>query len=208
MNRTGYFIRPPARRAFASHYQYTGLNRLLSPPECDWIVAYAERCGMQAAAIGNPDQSRVDASYRCCAVTLLAQSQETWWLYERLTDRIQAVNDADYHFALSGLLEPLQILRYDAPDKPDAHAGHYDWHQDFGADYMACRKLSMTVQLSDPADYDGGRLVLLDPGPKEMNYVERGAGIVFPSWSPHCVTPLTRGRRYALVIWVHGEPFR
>jgi predicted 2-oxoglutarate/Fe(II)-dependent dioxygenase YbiX len=31
---------------------------------------------------------------------------------------------------------------------------------------------------------------------------------MFPSWTPHCVSNITRGTRYALVAWVHGTPFR
>lgn len=210
MNSLGFFISPQGRKGFASHYQYTGGNRMLSAPECDWLIDFGRKVGMQDAAIGNPAETRTDPTYRCAKVALVPGTRETDWLYERLTERIQWANDQDYHFTLAGLLEPLQLLRYDAPTSPDEEAGHYHWHQDFGADYMARRKLSITIQLSDPTEYDGCYLTIMDPGPRELRgvYTERGAGILFPSWAPHCVTPITRGRRYALVAWVHGEPFR
>lgn len=211
MNQIGYLQQPqPRARHMETHYQYTGANRMLSPPECQYLIGYALTLGFGSAAIGNPAHSRVDESYRCAQVAILPFASPIAWLYERLNDRTQAVNDGDYHFDLAGLLEPLQLIRYDAPLLPGDEAGHYDWHQDFGADYMSRRKLSICAQLSSPADYEGGRLTIMDPGPKPLGgiYLEQGAAVVFPSWMPHCVTPLTRGTRYSLVAWVHGSPFR
>lgn len=77
------------------------------------------------------------------------------------------------------------------------------------------RKLSVTVSLNDPNDYDGGNLKF-DFGPhadKERFYTcteirPRGSVIVFPSHLYHQVTPVTRGTRYSLVAWNLGKPFR
>ena len=76
------------------------------------------------------------------------------------------------------------------------------------------RKLSVTVSLSDPSDYDGGDLKFdLGPhAPKRFHTCEeirpRGSIIVFPSHIHHQVTPVTRGTRYSLVAWNLGRPFR
>jgi PKHD-type hydroxylase len=77
------------------------------------------------------------------------------------------------------------------------------------------RKLSLTLNLSDPNTYKGGNL-LFDFGEHSENVRyhecsnarEQGTGIVFPSFLPHCVTPLTEGKRYSLVLWTLGEPFK
>jgi PKHD-type hydroxylase len=76
------------------------------------------------------------------------------------------------------------------------------------------RKLSVTISLSDPKDYDGGNLKF-DLGPhREDRYHEcveirpRGSIIVFPSHVYHQVTPVTRGTRYSLVAWNLGYPFK
>lgn len=76
------------------------------------------------------------------------------------------------------------------------------------------RKLSVTVSLSDPKDYDGGNLNF-DLGPHRPDrYHEcteirpRGSIIVFPSYIYHQVTPVTRGTRYSLVAWNLGYPFK
>ena len=36
----------------------------------------------------------------------------------------------------------------------------------------------------------------------------QGSIIVFPSYTHHQVTPVTRGIRYSLVLWSLGKPFR
>jgi len=77
------------------------------------------------------------------------------------------------------------------------------------------RKLSMTINLNEPGEYDGGNLKF-DFGPhaagKRFHEVEeirpQGSIIVFPSYVYHQVTPITRGTRYSLVLWSLGKPFR
>ena len=76
------------------------------------------------------------------------------------------------------------------------------------------RKLSITINLNEPGEYDGGNLKF-DFGPhagKERFHecVEirpQGSIIVFPSYVYHQVTPVTRGTRYSLVLWSLGKPF-
>lgn len=77
------------------------------------------------------------------------------------------------------------------------------------------RKLSMTLNLSDENDYDGGNLKF-DLGPHAMNnrYHEcteirpKGSVIVFPSHVYHQVTPVTKGTRHSLVMWCWGRPYK
>jgi len=77
------------------------------------------------------------------------------------------------------------------------------------------RKLSITINLNEPGEYDGGNLKF-DFGPhasgKRFHEVEeirpQGSIIVFPSYVYHQVTPVTRGTRYSLVLWSLGQPFK
>ena len=77
------------------------------------------------------------------------------------------------------------------------------------------RKLSMTINLNSPNDYEGGNLNF-DFGPHNAatRYHEcveirpQGSIIVFPSYTHHQVTPVTRCIRYSLVLWSLGKPFR
>jgi PKHD-type hydroxylase len=77
------------------------------------------------------------------------------------------------------------------------------------------RKLSMTINLNQPGEYEGGNLKF-DFGPHAqgkrfhecIEIRPQGSIIVFPSYVYHQVTPVTRGTRYSLVLWSLGQPFK
>jgi PKHD-type hydroxylase len=76
------------------------------------------------------------------------------------------------------------------------------------------RKISVTINLSEENTYEGG-LLKFDFGPhssirfKECTEIKKqGSMIVFPSFQYHQVTPVTKGTRYSLVVWVLGRPFQ
>ena len=77
------------------------------------------------------------------------------------------------------------------------------------------RKLSMTINLNKPGEYEGGNLKF-DFGPHVTGkrYHEcteirpQGSIIIFPSFLYHQVTPVTSGTRYSLVLWTLGQPFK
>ena len=77
------------------------------------------------------------------------------------------------------------------------------------------RKISMTVNLTDPKNYAGGNLKFdlgAHAGKKRFKVCEeirpQGSIIIFPSFTYHCVTPCTRGTRYSLVLWSLGKPWQ
>lgn len=77
------------------------------------------------------------------------------------------------------------------------------------------RKISLTLNLNEPGDYDGGNLKF-DFGPHvdgeqyhECTEIRpQGSIVVFPGFVNHCVTPVTRGTRYSLVLWSLGKPWK
>jgi hypothetical protein len=76
------------------------------------------------------------------------------------------------------------------------------------------RKISMTVNLTKPENYSGGNLKFDFGSHVKKRFVvcneirPQGSIIVFPSFLYHCVTPVTRGTRYSLVLWSLGKPFK
>jgi PKHD-type hydroxylase len=71
------------------------------------------------------------------------------------------------------------------------------------------RKLSVVVQLSDPDEYEGGNLQIMDENGK--SYIApraRGTVIVFDSRSQHRVHKIKKGLRKSLVAWVIGPRWR
>lgn len=78
------------------------------------------------------------------------------------------------------------------------------------------RKISLTLNLNSPGEYEGGDLKFdfgmhTDEKARFHTCEEirpQGSLIVFPSFLKHCVTPVTKGTRYSLVLWTLGEPWK
>jgi PKHD-type hydroxylase len=71
------------------------------------------------------------------------------------------------------------------------------------------RKLSFVIQLSDPDDYEGGNLQLLDEaGNSYIAPRQRGAVILFDSRTQHRVLKVTSGLRRSLVGWTVGPRWK
>ena len=64
--------------------------------------------------------------------------------------------------------------------------------------------LSATLFLSDPADYDGGELVVEDTYGEHSAKPAAGDLILYPARSLHRVEPVTRGGRVACFFWVQS----
>ena len=118
--------------------------------------------------------------------------------------------------------EHIQFTVYHAPN------GHYTWHKDcYDRDqkcyiehkdiYSRQRKVSIVCNITDPSEYEGGQLEIVDPSmapdePEENRIIkvskDRGQVCIFPSFLFHRVTPITKGTRYSLVCWLRGPEFR
>ena len=113
------------------------------------------------------------------------------------------MNGMYWRYDINGFHEHLQYTVY------DGSGTHYDWHVDNNMlTDLPPRKLSMSVQLSDPDDYDGGGLEISDGQIVEATDARGSSVIVFPSYRVHRVTPVTEGVRRSLVVWANGPPFR
>jgi len=114
--------------------------------------------------------------------------------------------------------ESCQFTKYDTNQ-------FYEWHSDqnnipFNHPedknfHGKIRKLSVTVSLSNPDEYEGGNLEFdfrnNETGNNKKLCEEirpRGSIVVFPSFVFHRVTPVTKGIRYSLVMWNLGYPYQ
>jgi PKHD-type hydroxylase len=91
-----------------------------------------------------------------------------------------------------------------------ADGGHYGPHIDGalrpvdGTSQRIRTDLSITVMLSDPADYDGGELVIDDLLGGRAIKLPAGDAILYPANTIHQVTPVTRGERLAAFTWIQS----
>lgn len=100
----------------------------------------------------------------------------------------------------------MQFTEYDAE-----YQGQYKVHHDIDwtSDSPYQRKLSMVVQLSDPKEYEGGDLRFAEvENPTIEDLRKQGTVVVFPSYLQHAVTPVTKGKRHSLVLWLSGPRWK
>ena len=145
-----------------------------------------------------------DSEVRKSRIKWIPKTEQWEWLYHRLMDYIVEANENCWHFDLVSAPELIQYTEYHGDEE-----GHYAWHQDIGPDSASLRKVSVTVQLSDPSEYEGGDLQLWQGG-TSVQTCEKGAGVVFifPSYMMHRITEVTKGVRRSFVLWVGGEHYK
>ncbi len=178
------------------------VESFLSHEECKAIVEGGERRLVLAA--GKTEDQRT--TLRQSETGWLSSDDEHRWLFQRVTDCINEINRNWFGYHLIGF-EGIQFTKY---SHDEGKAGdHYGPHKDTRllAD-GTIRKLSFTVQLSDPDLYEGGDVVLYDSF-TDFAALSRSRGSIsfFPSYTIHEVTPVSRGLRYSLVGWACGPSF-
>lgn len=172
---------------------YLAVAQAFTPAECDAVVALAEGGGAAAPVFGDGGY-HVDRSQRDVPTSLHARDGANAWLFDRL-DGLFAQGAAAFALPVGPIAEPVQILRYDV-------GNHFrTWHSDAGRDAHDRRRISMSVELSERADYDGGELEIVPDRVGALRTLPRGSAQLFPSRALHRVTPVTRGRRWSLVAW-------
>lgn len=175
-----------------------------SPDELAQIEAYGDRLTADEATVASTSSDgEVRDDIRITRTAWLNPAPETKWIYDRMQRVIRTLNDRVYQFELSGFSENLQYTVYDGQE-----GGRYDWHVDQGRVLKTRRKLSISVQLSDPSLYEGCDLQFHAGNKIEVAPRDRGAVIAFPSYVLHRVTPCIKGTRKAVVAWTTGPQFR
>jgi PKHD-type hydroxylase len=171
---------------------------MLGAEDCQKIVAYGDSVLQQPATMTGPQA----AAAREGAVAFLPQTRETAAIYQLLRQQVSPINAEHFGFELTGFGESVQYARY------VAGKGHYDWHVDSGPGVTSLRKLSIILQLTDEAAYDGGDVEFQAAGPITRLPRKQGTFAVFSPFLLHRVTAVTRGERRSLVAWITGPPFR
>jgi len=81
---------------------------------------------------------------------------------------------------------------------------HYGTHMDNALMGEMRVDLSLTLFLSDPADYDGGELIIdFSTGTRTLK-LPAGTGVLYATTAPHRVAEVTRGQRLAVVTWMRS----
>lgn len=190
--------------------QYYWFQSALTKEEVDKVIALASELpeAERATTIGRED----GGTTRSSMIKWIPMGSSNWlWLYDRMMELSVEANDTLWKFDLRSSLESIQYTEYYASEK-----GHYDWHQDIGVGELPSkRKISITIQLSESDEYEGGELLICvgSNGNGEFDNLKtcprgKGVGVLFPSYMMHRVSPVTSGVRKSLVLWVGGSHYR
>ena len=197
----------------------------LTPRFCDDVIAYANAQKESMARTGGYENQKLNKD-QVKNMQRKRKSDLVWlndtWIYKELHPYVHEANkNAGWNFEWDRS-ESCQFTKYRLNQ-------YYDWHCDSWdkpydkpdrLDYGKIRKLSMTCQLTDGSEYEGGELEFdfrnYDPHmrdearhlKKAKEILPKGSIIVFPSFVWHRVKPVTSGTRYSLVAWHLGKPFK
>lgn len=181
----------------------------IPPEEIDAIIAECEKYPSTPSTMG-PDEenSRSDPTYRRSDVSWIPPADESSHFIARIIAHYAyEANRNAFGFNLGPTVNDIQYTKYYGSDE-----GFYNWHIDtfFNTNSRAYdRKLSVIIQLTDPDEYEGGDFkfegTIEAPDPVELR--KKGTVLVFPSYTPHMVEPVTNGERRSIVSWIEGPRF-
>jgi len=154
---------------------------------------------------GTINGNKIDIKMRSSTISWL---DAEGWIADRLEFIALQLNGKYFGLDLWGFSEQLQFTTYKY-NKDINEQEHYTWHMDCGPGLSSPRKLSLVLQLSDPDEYEGGELQIFTGG-NEAIPLKKQKGIIhaFPSYVLHRVTPVTKGIRKTLVVWITGPRFK
>jgi PKHD-type hydroxylase len=208
---------------FKDYYWY--FTSVIPPKLCDDIIHYALSKKEMFARTGGYQKEKLTKKdikdikkYRNSDLVWLNEP----WIYKELHPYVHAANkNAGWNFNWNHS-EACQFTKYKVGQ-------YYDWHCDSWEEpynkpntieHGKIRKLSMTCQLTDGSEYEGGELEFdfrnYNPSQRDelhhlvkaKQILPKGSIIVFPSYVYHRVKPVTKGVRYSLVMWNLGYPFK
>jgi PKHD-type hydroxylase len=188
--------------------------RAVATDVCKQIIKDCKENVLEKASVYNYDKksSRDDPKIRKTLVNFITDKDnkinELAWYFLREANKIQFHYDIE-HF------EAVQFAEYQTDD-------FFDWHQDASNtnESNEVRKLSLTLVLSSPDNFEGGELQFYNGGRPMQDMGEitaeqvkndikaQGTVIVFDSRDFHRVTPVVFGTRHSIVCWTVGPDFK
>ena len=184
-------------------YSYSWLDGALDQNQIKELEEAAEYFGYAPAQTGNNEHSSYNVNIRRSKISWLIPEKLPQEVLRHFQTIILEANKSNFKFDLTGF-ESLQYTVYE-----ESNAGEYKWHVDtMLLPDENVRKLSLSILLSDPSEFEGGKLLLNPDGNIVVAEEKKGRAFFFPSWMTHCVTPVTKGIRKSLVIWAHGPAFK
>ena len=180
------------------------IGPIFTPQQCQDIINMGHQQKAEEARVGHKDgkQGAYDTKKRITTISWIPfpAMPEMYKIIER--SMLQANRN---HFGYEGMTitEQAQFTEY-------PKGGFYDWHMDADVHCQfepPVRKISMTILLSHPSEFEGGDLEFMAEGNKPPPLIQ-GQAIYFCSMLRHRVAKVKKGVRRSLVMGFGGPPFK
>lgn len=175
-------------------------RKIFTNEECDAIVShYAPLVNIQST-VTKSTGTVVDLNDRNTLAFHINRNADSEWMFTRIEKvSIEAAPSLCVSLNDPKILNNLIFLKYSV-------GCFFREHKDGDAltehnKMLYYRKISCSVSLNDPNEYEGGKLELLPFCKNVPN--QKGTLNAFPIKQLHQVTKVTSGIRYALVTWLH-----
>ena len=129
---------------------YTWFRNFFTAEEVEQISTLWSEEQSKSAEVNNAGKEATRDDLRKSQIMFIKPGANDW-IYDRLSQACIQVNANRYKFEIVGFQTELQLANYSNTD-------FFEWHMDFGAGDISNRKLSISVQLSDSDEYEGGYL--------------------------------------------------
>ena len=211
--------------AFSHVFYHTTLPKDVAKIIRDDLLKFDENLVESLVGAGGPEANPIKD---------IRKAKNSWipathWSAGFIMHYVNLVNKDNFGYDIVGIQG--DIMQYTVYDEGE----FYTWHQDEGieslykpsadgpnsgnseariSDYVnsntqLIRKLSFSLQLSDPSEYEGGQFQLIDDtGKSFVAPKEQGTLIIFDSRLRHRVRKIKSGCRKSIVGWVVGPKWR
>lgn len=190
-------------------FSHISSHNFFSSEDIKNIIAECSIKNLQTASIIN-NGPEVDTNTRIAKVSFHNPTEYNSWIFNKINSAIDSINNQFFNFDLYGF-NAFQYSEYHGEE-----LGKYDFHLDLVVNDESCknhltRKLSLVILLSEPGvDFEGGEFQINLSSEKNVKTLgmKKGSLIAFPSFFIHRVTPVTKGIRRSIAVWVEGPKFK
>ena len=177
---------------------------IFSPEQCQDIINMGHQQKAEEAKVGHKDRKggNYDTKMRVTTISWIP-FKEMPDMYRIIDRTMKQVNGNHFGYEGMTITEVAQFTEY-------PKGGFYDWHMDADVNCQyepPVRKISMTILLSNPSEFEGGDLEFMTEGNKPPQLLQ-GQAIFFCSMLRHRVSKVKKGMRRSLVQWFGGPPFK
>jgi len=180
---------------------YYKWDKAVSKSECEFLIEDCLKSDAKKAFTNKDEKEILDDKIRKTDIRWIRSGS---FIQYSMMGFLADANSRIFRYDITGH-EQIQFGTYSKDD-------HYLWHIDAisrNVSNPSGRKLTTSILLSDPKDFEGGEFEIFSGAEKPEQPLQfQGSVCVMDCTDWHRITPVTRGVRHSLVMWSHGPNFK